>query len=164
MTSLPIASDSPFWEPSDEVKTVLEQSKWICSYSGGKDSTSLVTWIEWLRRTRRIKVDEPKLVFSNTRVEFPFLDNTSKEMMAALRKSGWHCEIVEPSIPNRLYNQIFGRGLLPVLPSTKGGRWCTRSTKVDPMGAFFKHLNLSLMLTGIRWGGGGNQLYEIKRF
>jgi 3'-phosphoadenosine 5'-phosphosulfate sulfotransferase (PAPS reductase)/FAD synthetase len=47
---------------SKETVEVLNNRQWICSYSGGKDSTSLVTWIEWLRRTEMIRVEHPRLV------------------------------------------------------------------------------------------------------
>lgn len=61
-----------FWLPSPEHLDRLG-GPWCCSFSGGKDSTSLVTWIEWLRREGWISVDRPQLVQSDTGVEAAWL-------------------------------------------------------------------------------------------
>lgn len=45
--------------PSKETLEVLNGRQWICSYSGGKDSSSLVTWIEWLRRIGLVTCPTP---------------------------------------------------------------------------------------------------------
>ncbi len=57
-----------FYDPTPEQLTRLLES-WCCSYSGGKDSSALVTWIEWLRRADWITVEKPRLVRSDTGVE-----------------------------------------------------------------------------------------------
>lgn len=125
---------------------------WIASYSGGKDSTSLVSWIEWLRRTKQIEVEQPRLVLSDTGVEYPFLEEVSASMMNALTASGWQCDVVRPKISEKLYNQIFGRGLTPVRPAIRNMRWCTRATKIDPMKRHRNAIGSNIMhLTGSRW-------------
>jgi 3'-phosphoadenosine 5'-phosphosulfate sulfotransferase (PAPS reductase)/FAD synthetase len=125
-----------WYEPDQNQLTKLEQP-WICSYSGGKDSTSLVTWIEWLRRKGWISVDQPRLVMSDTDAEYPFLMEVSRLLTTLLEKHGWIFDIVKPPIHKKLYNAIFGRGVPPVHPShRKRMRWCTNATKVQPMGEF----------------------------
>lgn len=153
-TPLLTTATKPFWEPTEECVRVLNTRTWICSYSGGKDSTSLVTWIEWLRRTKRISVQTPRLVMSDTGVEFPFLQRTSEGVLAILnRQSGWKCEVVLPTVRNKLYCQIFGRGHSPIYPGIRKMRWCTRATKIEPMERFAKTLDKDgLLLTGVRWG------------
>lgn len=152
MLPLPVTSRR-FYEPSDEALALLNGKKWICSYSGGKDSTSLVTWIEWLRRTGQVDVDEPRLVMSDTAVEFPFLSRIAETLMARLRDCGWKTEIVRPELNQKLYNQIFGRGLTPIYPGIRNMRWCTRATKIDPMEKFIKTLDGDyVQLSGVRWG------------
>jgi hypothetical protein len=47
----------PRYVPSKETVSVLNDREWICSYSGGKDSTSLVTFIEWLRRIGLVRCE-----------------------------------------------------------------------------------------------------------
>lgn len=139
--------------PSKETLGVLNEKPWICSYSGGKDSTTLVTWIEWLRRVGMVRVANPRLVLSDTGVEYPFLGAISAEMMAALRACDWSCDVVRPAIDKRLYVRIFGIGNSPVHPGGKKMRWCTRSTKIDPMKRFAKTLAPGIIqLSGVRFG------------
>lgn len=142
-----------FYEPTQEQLTKLD-SEWICSYSGGKDSTSLVTWLEWMRREGWLPTKvRPRLVISDTGVEFPFLREIALELMGLLVKSGWTCEEVAPLIQDKLYCQIFGRGITPIHPGIRNMRWCTRSTKIKPMDTFKKTLpEGTLQITGVRWG------------
>lgn len=140
-----------FYEPTPEHIAKLN-GPWCASYSGGKDSTSLVTWIEWLRRTGQISVAKPQLVQSDTEVEYPILTNISAEMMALLRKSGWECVVVEPRIHEKLYNRILGVGVTPIHPGGRNMRWCTRSTKIDPMKRWRGEHSSGLTLTGLRMG------------
>ena len=151
-----------FYDPTPEHIAKLNGA-WCGSYSGGKDSTTLVTWIEWLRRTGQIKVDNPQLVQSNTRVEDPALNALSREMMALLRKSGWECAVVEPPINQRLYNRILGIGVTPVHPGGRKMRWCTRSTKIDPMDRWRKQNSSGLTLTGVRYGESTMRDSKLKR-
>lgn len=138
--------------PSKETLSVLNNQQWICSYSGGKDSTSLVTWIEWLRRIGMVKCDTPRLVQSDTEVEYPFLENISTKLLKRLSECGWQCKVVKPKLKDKLYVQIFGRGIVPIDPAVKKMRWCTRATKVDPMHNFAKTLGDNVIqLTGVRW-------------
>lgn len=143
----------PFYTPSEETLQVLNSRRWICSYSGGKDSTTLVTWIEWLRRSGQVKYDEPRLVQSDTGVEFPFLQGISRRMMELLSSFGWKCDVVRPLVREKLYCQIFGRGVTPIHPAIRRMRWCTRATKIDPMERFSETVGEGhIHLSGVRWG------------
>lgn len=139
--------------PSNEVLEVLNTRRWIASYSGGKDSTALCVWIEWLRRIGLVQCDTPALVMSDTTVEYPFLRSIADRLMAALTASGWHCEIVTPPVQQRLYCRIFGVGVPPIHPGGRRMRWCTRSTKIDPMKRFARGIAEDVVqLSGVRWG------------
>lgn len=140
-----------FYDPTPEHLSKLALP-WIASYSGGKDSTSLVTWVEWLRRSGGVSVPEPKLVLSDTGVEDGDLASVARDMMAVLRASGWHCEVVRPEVHERLYNRILGIGNIPVHPGFRRMRWCTRSTKIDPMQRWRDEHGIGLALTGLRLG------------
>ena len=149
-----------FYEPSLDTLDVLSRP-FLCSYSGGKDSTSLVTWIEWLRRADLIDAPSPALVMSDTGVEYPFLADTSKRMMDALSASGWNCEVVVPPLAKRLYVQIFGRGVYPISPQyQRGMRWCTRATKVDPMEKWGGRAERT-MVSGVRFGESSSRDQKI---
>jgi DNA sulfur modification protein DndC len=142
-----------FYEPTQDQLTKLESGLWIASYSGGKDSTSLVTWLEYLRRSGWISCETPRLVMSDTGIEYGFLQDVCHRLIEALRDSGWICDVVEPETRNKFYVRIFGRGLPPVSPKMRGMRWCTVSTKIQPMRGYKNNIDPNMfMLSGIRWG------------
>lgn len=140
-----------FYEPTQEHLARLD-GPWCCSYSGGKDSTSLVTWIEWLRREGWITVDRPQLVRSDTGVEEQHLVGLAEEMTELLEASGWECALVRPKIHEKLYNRILGIGNSPIHPGITRLRWCTRATKIDPMERWREEHSSGLTLTGLRLG------------
>lgn len=140
-----------YYDPSPEHIAKLSGS-WTASFSGGKDSSSLVTWVEYLRRSGQIDCQHPKLVQSDTEVEYVILQDISKKMMDVLTKSGWECVQVKPQINEKLYNRILGIGNAPVHPGGRTMRWCTRSTKIDPMNRWRKTQSDGLILTGVRYG------------
>lgn len=142
---------SLFYEPTPEQIANLG-CQWCASYSGGKDSTSLVTWLEWLRRTGQLNAPTPKLVQSDTLVEDPALSAISAEMMALLRQFGWECVVVRPLIHEKMYNRILGIGNSPVHPGGRKMRWCTARTKIEPMDRWRKANDGGLTLTGLRLG------------
>lgn len=148
LTTIP----KPIYVPSKECLRVLSEKSWVATYSGGKDSTSVVTWIEWLRRVGFVHVKSPRLVLSDTEVEFPFLQETTTGLLGVMRRSGWDCTIVRPPIHKKLFNSIFGRGLAPIHPAGKKMRWCTNATKIGPMERFGREVKADLMVTGVRWG------------
>lgn len=151
-----------FYDPDSEDILILT-GKWKASYSGGKDSTSVVTWIEWLRRTSRIYAPRPQLVQSDTTVEDPKLEATSRMMRALLESSGWVCTVVIPEVHERLYPQILGRGLPPIHPGIRRLRWCTRSTKIDPMQRTTEEGADLWQITGLRLGESAMRDGKLKK-
>lgn len=137
---------------------------WCALFSGGKDSTTVVTLIEYLRRTGQINAPRPQLVQSDTMVEEPHLQAIARDMVAVLESSGWECAMVEPEINQKLYNRILGIGNSPV--HAGGGRfmrWCTRATKIDPMNRWRKEHSSGLVLTGLRLGESRDRDTKIKK-
>lgn len=160
---LPVIDEQKrFYHPTPEQLDKLS-GPWCASYSGGKDSTSLVTWIEWLRRERLLHVYKPQLVQSDTKVEDPVLQAISQDMMTVLRVSGWECVVVEPRINEKLYNRILGIGVSPIHPGVRKMRWCTRATKIDPMDRWRKENSKGVTLTGLRLGESVMRDGKIKR-
>jgi 3'-phosphoadenosine 5'-phosphosulfate sulfotransferase (PAPS reductase)/FAD synthetase len=92
------------------------------------------------------------LVQSDTKVEYPNLEGIAAKMRAVLAGCGWVCEVVEPRIHEKLYNRILGVGNSPIHPGGRKMRWCTRSTKIDPMERWRKVNATGLTLTGLRLG------------
>lgn len=149
-----------FYDPTPEHLTRLSEP-WCCSYSGGKDSSSMVTWLEWLRRSDWLTIEHPQLVRSDTMVEDPNLIAVAEELTAVLERHGWECALVRPAIHERLYNRILGIGNTPIHPGINSMRWCTRSTKIDPMARFKAAGRLSI--TGLRLGESAMRDGKLKR-
>lgn len=151
-----------FYDPTPELLTVLE-GDWSAAYSGGKDSSSMVTQIEWLRRAGWVTCKRPQLVQSDTGVEEDDLQELSHRMMAVLTASGWECVIVKPSIDRKLYTSILGRGVPPVHPGINTMRWCTNGTKLTPMNEWRKTNARGVTLIGERLGESAQRDDKIKK-
>lgn len=100
---------------------------------------------------------------SDTGVEDHTLSALSHEMMDLLRTCGWECVVVRPAVNQKLYNRILGIGNTPVYPGTTSMRWCTRSTKIDPMDQWREENSSGLTLTGLRLGESKMRDGKIKK-
>lgn len=128
--------------------------EWILAYSGGKDSSTVVTLVVTLielgavPRPRRLIV-----MYADTRMELPPLQAAARRLMARLRAMG--VEVVEVVAPmdERFYVYMFGRG---VPPPSNTFRWCTPQIKVEPMTAAIRSMvpadGSALTITGVRRG------------
>lgn len=151
-----------FYAPTAEHLSRLS-GDWCCSYSGGKDSTALVTWVEWLRRSGWIDAPRPRLVRSDTGVEDGALVGVAAGLTGILERCGWECGLVRPEVNERLYTQILGRGVSPIHPGIRSMRWCTRSTKISPMDRWRGLRGGGLTLTGLRMGESAMRDGKLKK-
>lgn len=129
---------------------------WCMAWSGGKDSTTLVTLIVYLIKSKQIK--PPKqiyIMYADTRLEMLPLYIAAQNIMEELKEHGYEVEVVMASIENRFLCYMLGRGVPP--PNNATFRWCTSRIKIEPMELALETLvgNLGekvLMLTGVRQG------------
>ncbi|MDB6117402.1 MAG: hypothetical protein JWO08_1183 [Verrucomicrobiaceae bacterium] len=128
---------------------------WVIAFSGGKDSSALVTAVVFLILTLRIKAPKSLTVlYADTRMELPPLHATAMALLAELRLRGVHTQIVLPEMDKRFMVYLLGRG---VPPPSNTFRWCTGQIKITPMMAAIedlrqKHGQKFLVLTGVRIG------------
>lgn len=128
---------------------------WAIAFSGGKDSSATVTAVVHLITTGRIKAPKTLTVLmSDTRMELPPLFATAMTILAELRARGIRTQVVMPTMEDRLFVYVLGRG---VPPPSNTFRWCTGKLKVVPMIEALKALRAQygakfLMLTGVRLG------------
>lgn len=130
---------------------------WAIAWSGGKDSTTLLTLVMWLLNSG--KVARPKRIrvfYADTRLELSPLWFAAQMIIEELKENeGIDVEIVMAPLEKRFMTYILGRGVPP--PNNATFRWCTRQIKVDPMKAALEYLHTEtgekvLMLTGVRQG------------
>jgi DNA sulfur modification protein DndC len=128
---------------------------WSIAYSGGKDSTTTVSFILWAIEQGRIQRPETLTVlYADTRQELPPLQRTAMRFIADLQAEGVDARIVLPEIDNRFYVYLLGRG---VPPPSNTFRWCTERLKIKPMldalhTMHVEHGQRFLQITGVRLG------------
>lgn len=128
---------------------------WSIAYSGGKDSTATVTFVDWAIRTGQIAAPESLTVlYADTRMELPPLQRGAMRLIGSLRAGGVDARVVLPKIYDRFYVYMLGRG---VPPPKNRFRWCTPQLKVEPMMAAIQGLREDsgeklLSITGVRLG------------
>ena len=129
---------------------------WCIAWSGGKDSSTVVTLVVWLIESGKIPAPKSLTVmYADTRMELLPLSNSASRIMDELREKGITVEVVMADIEKRFLPYILGRGVPPSNNSTF--RWCTRQIKIDPMKAACERLfrekgKKVLMITGVRQG------------
>lgn len=129
---------------------------WAVAWSGGKDSTALVTLLVHLIESGRVGRPETlTILYADTRMELLPLYVAAREIRTDLVEKGLDVRTVMAPLDKRFLVYILGRGVPP--PNNNTLRWCTRQIKVDPMAAELKRLHGErgekiLMLTGVRQG------------
>jgi DNA sulfur modification protein DndC len=129
---------------------------WAIAWSGGKDSTTLLTLVVYLIESG--KVPRPKtltVMYADTRLELLPLWVAARSIIEDLRTRGIDVRIVMAPMDKRFLVYMLGRGVPP--PNNNTLRWCTRQIKIDPMAAelgrvFADRGTKVLMLTGVRQG------------
>lgn len=156
----------------DDTRTTLEDSidltaqsltayagnykHWAIAYSGGKDSSALLTVVLWLIQAKRIQAPETLTVlYSDTRQEIPPLQIGAMQTIERVRELGYSAKVVLPELDDRYFVYMLGRGVPP--PNNNTLRWCTPQIKVEPMVNALRQLRDErgekfLMLTGVRVG------------
>lgn len=128
---------------------------WAIAYSGGKDSTTVVTLVASLIASGAIEApDTLTVLYADTRMELPPLQATAMLLLAELRQRGITTQVVLPALDDRFFVYMLGRG---VPPPKNRFRWCTGQLKIKPMEAALHDLRERagkkvLMLTGVRIG------------
>lgn len=128
---------------------------WACAFSGGKDSSAMVTLVVHLIEAGRVKAPESLTVlYADTRMELPPLQTAAISVLDSMRMRGFNAQVVLPALDDRFFVYMLGRG---VPPPKNRFRWCTAQIKIEPMLAALKQLRDSageklLMLTGVRLG------------
>jgi DNA sulfur modification protein DndC len=128
---------------------------WVIAFSGGKDSTAVVTLIAYLIESGRVQAPQSLTVlYADTRMELPPLQAAAMNILEVLEKRGIKTQVVLPELDERYMVYMLGRG---VPPAKNRFRWCTSQLKIDPMERALADLREQygekfLMLTGVRIG------------
>jgi DNA sulfur modification protein DndC len=141
----------------DSLKDYAQHYKhWQISFSGGKDSTALVTLILHLIETKEIKAPLTLTVmYADTRMELPPLHASAMQILAEVERRGFKSQVVMAELDKRFMVYLLGRGVPP--PNNSTLRWCTRQIKLEPMKVamqklYDEHGEKILSFNGVRIG------------
>ena len=131
-----------------------DRPHWAIAWSGGKDSTALVTLVVWLILAGKVAAPHTlTILYADTRMELTPLWLAAKalrdeldEQREALAELG--CELrvetVMAPLDRRFLVYMLGRGVPP--PNNGTLRWCTEKIKIEPMRRALEALGVSLGL------------------
>ncbi len=128
---------------------------WAIAFSGGKDSSTVVTIVAHLIASGRIARPESlTILYADTRMELPPLQLCANRIMEHMRTKYYKALTVLPDMDDRFFVYMLGRG---VPPPSNTFRWCTPKLKVEPMMRALQSVRdyageKILMLTGVRVG------------
>lgn len=117
----------------DSLRAHARDRHLVVTWSGGKDSTTLLTLVVWMIESG--KIPRPKsltVLYADTRMELLPLSFAAQEIRKELDDRSWieHRTVMAP-IDKRFMVYMLGRGVPP--PNNNTLRWCQRQIKIDPM-------------------------------
>lgn len=151
-------------ESIESLNTYFERHRdVVVAMSGGKDSSTVLTFVVWAIVTKRVRAPRSfTVLIADTRLELPPLIDSAMRLIEEARErieeSGLGIEfrsrVVCAPIARRILVYMLGTGVPPATNNTL--RWCTRTGKADPIDAALRELRATqpdhLVLTGLRWG------------
>ncbi len=121
-----------------------DERPWLIGYSGGKDSTLLVSLVyEAMQRLKASGSELTKRIYivtSDTMVENPvvksYMHSSSNHINAAAIHDQLNIQanIIFPDPEQTFWSRVIGLGY--PTPEPPGFRWCTERLKINPMNAF----------------------------
>lgn len=158
-------SDSNFPEFEDIINEMIyvykhDDRPWLIGYSGGKDSSLLVTLVveTVLRLPEKERNKKIFIVTSDTGVENPivkkYMHYSSQKINEFSRKSNANivADIIYPDVSNSFWSLVVGLGY--PTPEPPGFRWCTERLKIHPMNrytnAIIEQFGEIILLLGVR--------------
>lgn len=157
---------TPFEDIIREIMVVYKHDlrPWLIGYSGGKDSTLLVSLVyeavKRLKEAGEVLSKKIYIITSDTMVENPIVQgymHTSSNSINDASKRDELCieaSIIYPDIEQTFWSRVIGLGY--PTPEPPGFRWCTDRLKILPMNKFVSEKILEngeiVILLGVRKG------------
>lgn len=115
-----------------------EDKEWICTYSGGKDSSLVLSLVfKMLKRlTKEKRFKRVHIVSADTKVESYQMTSYLKKNLKLIKKYEDELNIVvhlvEPDLKNSFFWNVLGKGVVAPKPPSPF-QWCTKKMKINPM-------------------------------
>ena len=141
-----------------------DERPWLIGYSGGKDSTLLVSLVyEAMKRLKDAGAELSKRVYiitSDTMVENPIVRNYMHSSSDSINKAAdndrlnLQADVIYPEADQTFWSRVIGLGY--PTPEPPGFRWCTERLKINPMNKYvndrIKESGEIIVLLGVRKG------------
>jgi len=132
-----------------------DDAPWYIGYSGGKDSSALLTLVINALQGLETYNRNVTTVFCDTGVENPILTSYVYTTFESLRiecrelEIPINFEIVKPELTDRFFVKVIGKGY----PTpTNIFRWCTKSLRINPVKKLINIHPKAVVLLGVREG------------
>lgn len=139
-----------------------DERPWLIGYSGGKDSTLLVSLVyEAMKRLKDAGAELSKRVYiitSDTMVENPIVRNYMHSSSDSINKAADNdrlniqADVIYPEADQTFWSRVIGLGY--PTPEPPGFRWCTERLKINPMNKYvndrIKESGEIIVLLGVR--------------
>ncbi len=146
---------------------------WIVAYSGGKDSTLLlsIVWevVQGLPEAQRCR--KIYIVGNDTLVESPLIIKHLKESMKIIQEAAkkfsmpFETIITTPCVDQTFWVNVIGRGYIP---PTRNFRWCTDRMKILPTNYLIEKIvrrcKKSILLIGTRKSESQNRRRNMEKY
>lgn len=138
----------------------MDNRPWVVTYSGGKDSTTVLHLVITMLQELNTEGKDNKHVYivsSDTTVEMPVIEKYTDTRLNQITEYANNsdlklsCHKLEPKVEESFWSLMLGKGY----PApTNSFRWCTERLKINPATEFLKELvnkhQSILMLLGVR--------------
>jgi len=130
---------------------------WFLCFSGGKDSSALLSLVFSSLTEIRSPTKPVKVIFADTGVEVPLVEKFVKKTLRGIKCEAMEYNIpittqtVKPRLNDRYFVKVIGRGYPP--PTNKF-RWCTDRLRTGPVQRLITRIGdgKSVVLLGLRQG------------
>jgi DNA sulfur modification protein DndC len=148
----------------------MDTRPWVVGYSGGKDSTMIVSLIFEVVAALppEIRSKEICIVCTDTRVEIPaVISRVANELelmnsYAERLNLNTKAYLLRPPAQHSFWANIIGRGYPP---PNRTFRWCTQRMKIDPVSEFIRdklgHWGEAIILLGARRSESGSRAQTL---
>ena len=144
------------------------ENGWLITYSGGKDSTTVIILALELAKRGIVQPQQIDIVYADTKLEIPplrenavdflrYVDQFSKDHSLPVR-----CHIVQPDIDESFWFCLLGKGYPP--PHQRF-RWCTRRLKIQPARRLLDSTTKAsgtCVITGVRFNESKNRDHQLR--
>ena len=144
------------------------ENRWFITYSGGKDSTTVIMLALELAKKGVVQPQQIDIVYADTMLEIPPLRENAIDFLRYVVQFSKdhslpvHCHVVQPNVDESFWFCLLGKGYPP--PHQRF-RWCTRRLKIQPARRLIDSTTRTsgtCVITGVRFNESKNRDHQLR--